>query len=48
MASAIKDKMQMKTLLLQEMGPEIRENYRSLQETTDDYEAVKKVLDKFF
>ena len=46
--SAINDKMQMKAMFLHKVGPEAREIYRSLQETTDDYEAVKKVLDKFF
>ena len=46
-ASAIKDKMQMKAMLLHEVGPEVREIYHSLQETTDNYEAVKIELNNF-
>ena len=46
--SAINDKMQMKVMLLHEVSPEVRDIYRSLHETTDDYETVKKVLDNFF
>ena len=47
-ASAITDKTQKKAMLLHVVGPEVREIYETLQETADDYEAIKKVLDKYF
>ena len=47
MTSAINNKMQMKAMLMHEVSPEVREIYRTLHGTTDDYEEVKKVLDTF-
>ena len=44
-ASVISDKTQKKYMLLHVVGSEFREIYETLQEMTDDYKAVKKVID---